>query len=298
MLPALLDDGWKYHDTESERLARELESAAEGGVSSNLLASFLHLSTHTIGEHLRDWPRALALGKRILQGRENDAEAADASERLYIAAVLAGDAVYAAGLELAVLDAADAPLASFLVMRFLLADVLVDAGRREEGERIYRRGLTIAGRIEVPSNLSRRIATASNNIAWTLHGLPSRTSDEVEFMHRAAEASVLAWRRCGDWINVELALYLQATVANSAGDTATALTLSAAGLELIAANGKRPFDTARFHLLRSMCFATLGEKEQQLSALDQADRAAEDIALDKLRMQFATERSSVIRGVT
>jgi hypothetical protein len=142
----------------------------------------------------------------------------------------------------------------------------MDAGRREEGERVYRRGLTIAGRIEVPPDLSRRIATASNNIAWTLHGLSSRTSDEVGFMHRAAEASVLAWRRCGDWINVELALYLQASVAQLAGDTATALTLSAAGLELIAANGKRPFDTARFHLLRSMCFATLREGATAISA--------------------------------
>ncbi len=298
MLRQLLDDGWKYHDTECDRLASELESAAECDVPSTLLAAFLHLSTHTIGEHLQDWPRALALGKRILQGRETDAEVAKASERLYVAAILAGDAIYAAELELAALDAASAPLAGFLAMRFLLADVLVDAGRREEGERAYRRCLGIAARIEAPPDLSRRIAAASNNIAWTLHGLSSRTSHEVELMQLAAEASVLAWRRCGDWINVELALFLQASVAHVAGDPATALSLSAAGLELIAANGKRPFDAARFHLLRSVCFAALGEMERGLSALDQADRAAEDIPSDKLKQQFAAERSHVIRQLT
>jgi hypothetical protein len=71
MLRKLLDDGWEYHDVESERLARELEAAADAGVSTDLSASFLHLSTHTIGQHLGDWPRALALGKRILRGRES-----------------------------------------------------------------------------------------------------------------------------------------------------------------------------------------------------------------------------------
>ena len=30
-LQKLLDDGWNYHDNESERLARELEAAAEAG---------------------------------------------------------------------------------------------------------------------------------------------------------------------------------------------------------------------------------------------------------------------------
>lgn len=51
-LEELLNNGWDYHGTESERLARDLEAAAEKGVLPGLLASFLHLSTHTIGEHL------------------------------------------------------------------------------------------------------------------------------------------------------------------------------------------------------------------------------------------------------
>src|SRR5262245_26882859 len=90
-LEKLLNDGWGYHDKEGERLARELEAAAEKGVTSGLLASFLHLSTHTIGEHLGDWERALRLGKRVLDGQIPVFETAKAWGRLYVAAVLAGD---------------------------------------------------------------------------------------------------------------------------------------------------------------------------------------------------------------
>src|SRR3982751_5505087 len=53
-LEKLLDDGWDYHDKESDRLARELEAAADEGIAPNNLVPFLHLSSHTIGEHLGD----------------------------------------------------------------------------------------------------------------------------------------------------------------------------------------------------------------------------------------------------
>jgi len=77
-LEKLLDDGWGYHDTESERLARELEAAAAHGVASNALAPFVHLVTHTIGEHLDDWPRALRLGERVVVAQTPGPETARA----------------------------------------------------------------------------------------------------------------------------------------------------------------------------------------------------------------------------
>ena len=64
-LEKLLNDGWDYHEKESERLARELEATAETGLTSNVLVPFLHLSTHTMGEHLGDWARILRLCKRV-----------------------------------------------------------------------------------------------------------------------------------------------------------------------------------------------------------------------------------------
>ena len=97
---------WHYHDTDSERLARELEAIAEAGLASDIVAPFLHLSTHTIGHHLGDWARALRLGKRAIDDHPPSFETAKAWGRLHVAAVLAGEYVEAQVLELSYLKAA------------------------------------------------------------------------------------------------------------------------------------------------------------------------------------------------
>jgi hypothetical protein len=101
MLEALLNDGWAYHATESARFADELEAAAAAGVDPALLVQFLKVSTHTIGEHLGNWPRALRLGERVLAGRAPDAASARAWAHLWVARTLAGDPVAAVEAELA-----------------------------------------------------------------------------------------------------------------------------------------------------------------------------------------------------
>ena len=99
LLEKLINDSWEYHDKEAERVARELEAAAQKDVGSSDLGPFLHLSTHTIGEHLGDWRRALSLGKRVLDGHTPTSETAKAWGRLYVAAALAGDPIAAAESE-------------------------------------------------------------------------------------------------------------------------------------------------------------------------------------------------------
>jgi hypothetical protein len=129
-LKELLKEGWAYHDKESERLARELEAAAGPDVAPSLLAPLIHLSNHTIGAHLGDWTRALALGRRVLDGRTPVAETAKAWGRLSVAALLAGDLLQAAALELSHLAAAGDDVAAALIeMRFMLIDALVAGGR-------------------------------------------------------------------------------------------------------------------------------------------------------------------------
>jgi hypothetical protein len=102
----LINDGWAYHADESERLTRELEAAVEEMAAPALIAPFLVLATHTIGEHLGDWPRALALGKRTLDGRVPAPETGKAWGVLYVAAVFAGEQLTAIDAELAYLGAA------------------------------------------------------------------------------------------------------------------------------------------------------------------------------------------------
>jgi len=78
MLDILLYEGFGDHDDEGERYAAELEAAAQAEVPARHLVQFAKVATHTIGEHLGDWPRAAGLVTRLLAGRTPDAETAKA----------------------------------------------------------------------------------------------------------------------------------------------------------------------------------------------------------------------------
>ena len=145
-LQQLLDEGWAYHDTERERLAGELETAAAGGVPIGLETPFVRLATHTIGEHLADWPRAAALARRVLADRAPQDDTVPAWESACVAAIMAADAVGAAELELDALGAARAPMASLLAMRIGLVEALANAGRVGEAGRLLHGTLALAGR--------------------------------------------------------------------------------------------------------------------------------------------------------
>jgi hypothetical protein len=256
----LLNDGWDDHDQESERLARELEAVAQAGIAPAFLAPFLNLSAHTIGEHLGDWPRALALGKRVLDGRMPVLETAKAWGRLYVAAVLAGDSLEAADLELSYLKAAGDDFgAALLDMRFMLAAALIGSKRAPEGARLYRSTLDLVGQIRQSALLDRTIAVASNNLGWELYEMPLRTPDEDALMQLSADTSLTFWLTCGNWINAERGHYLKALVANITGDPGVGLAHADAALAVIAANGERPLDAALLHLARAVSLAALGD---------------------------------------
>jgi hypothetical protein len=297
-LERLLNDGWNYHDKESERLARELEAAAENGVTSNILAPFLHLSTHTIGEHLGDWARALRLGKRVLDSRTSSFETAKAWGRLYVAAVLAGDSVEAADVELSYLKAAGDDFgAALLDMRFMLAGALVGSKRVGEGARLYHSALELVGRLRPSSVLDRTIAVASNNLGWELYEMSSRTAYEDALMKLCAEMSLKFWLKCGNWINAERGHYLNAVVANVTGDPASGLAHADAALAIIAANDERPLDAALLQLARAVSLAALGDDDGRAHAIGDADAAAAKLVATDLKAQFATERARIAGAV-
>jgi tetratricopeptide (TPR) repeat protein len=297
-LETLLSDGWDYHDKESERLARELEAAAEQGVTSGRLISFVHLSTHTIGEHLGDWPRALGLGKRVLDGRTPAPETAKAWGWMYVAAMLACDSIAAADSELSYMKAAGEDFgAAFLGMRFMLAGALVSRKRAHEAARLYRGALDLVAQVRPSAFLDRTIAVASNNLGWELFEMPSRTTDEDALMLICAETSLAFWRKCGNWINEERALYLKARVANVTGRPESALADADKALAIIAANGARPLDTALLHLARASALAALGDRNGASQAIDDADSAAANLAAPDLKSQFDTERSNFVAAM-
>jgi hypothetical protein len=295
LLENLLNDGWRYHDKESERLARELEAAALDGVAPHLLLPFAHLSIHTMGEHLGDWPRALALGKRVLQGETPAAETAKAWGRVSIAALLAGDAVEAAQLELTYLKAAGDDLGPALLdIRFMLANALIGSKRMGEGAALYRDALDLARRIGPSALLDRTVAVASNNLGWELYERPSRTLDEDALMQLSAETSLEFWLRCGNWINEERGLYLKALVANATGDPERGLAHADVALAVIKANGERPLDAALLQLARAASLGELGDADRKVAAMEDADAAAAKLASQNLKQQFDAERAKVI----
>jgi hypothetical protein len=297
-LEKLLNDGWDYHHKESKRLASELEAAAEAGVTPNLLAPFIRLSTHTIGTHLGDWPRALVLGKHVLAGHTAVLETAKAWGRLYVAAVLSGDSLEAVDFELSYLKAAGDDFgAALLDMRFMLAEALVGSKRVREGARLYRSALDFVDQVRPSALLDRTIAVASNNLSWELYEMSSRTADENALMQLSAEMSLKFWLKCGNWINAERGRYLNAMVANVTGDPGSGLAHADAALAIIAANNERPLDAALLHLARAMSLAALGNADGMARAIGDADASAAMLAATDLKAQFAAERAKVVAAV-
>jgi hypothetical protein len=297
-LEKLLNDGWDYHDKESKRLASELEAAAQAGVTPSLLTAFLHLSTHTIGTHLGDWPRALVLGKHVLARHMPVSETARAWGRLYVAAVLSSDSLGAADLEISYLKAArDDFGAAFLDMRFMLIEALVSSKRAREGARLYRSALDLVGQVRQSALLDRTIAVVSNNLGWELYEMSSRTPDENALMQLSAETSLKFWLKCGNWINAERGRYLNALVANVTGDPGSGLAHADTALASIAANSERPLDAALLHLARAVSLAALGDADGIVHAIGDADAAAAKLAATDLKAQFAAARSEVAAAV-
>jgi len=294
-LRKLLDEGWAYHDQESERLARELEAAAGASVSSDFLVPFLHLSTHTIGEHLGDWARALRLGKRVLDGRTPTFETAKGWGRLQVAAVLAGDPIEAADLELSYLKAAGGDLgAALLDMRFMLIGALVSSKRLAEAAHLYGGTVALIEQIYSPDFLDRTIAAVSNNLGWELYEMTSRSPEMDILMRLCADTSLKFWLKCGNWINEERALYFRAIVSNVVGEPESALADADKALAVIDSQGQRPLDAALLHLARASALAALGDGSGKSRAIADADAAASKLTAPDLQAQFASERAKVL----
>jgi len=215
--------------------------------------------------------------------------------RLYVAAILAGEPVDAADFELSYVEAAGQGFGAALDVRFMLVDALVASNRLREGGRLYRRALHLAGVLGDSARLDRIIAATSNNMAWELHELSSRTADENDLMRLSAETSLGYWLKCGNWINAEGAHYLNAIVANAIGDSRSGLDHADAALAIIAANGERPLDAAQLHLARAASLAALGDALGTAEAMRSADAAAAKLQ-PELKARFDSVRAKAVAG--
>jgi tetratricopeptide (TPR) repeat protein len=295
MLETLLNDGFGYHATEPERLARELEAAAaEARAEPALWPQFLRVSTHTIGEHLGDWPRAVRLGEAVLKDQAPAPETARAWAHLSVARLLAGDGAGTAEAELAFLAASGEDFRGALIeARFLLVAALVGCERTAEASAIYQAALALARQLGDAAP-HRAIAVASNNLASDILEAPDRTAEEAALMRLAAETAHEHWRKCGTWVNDERAHYLQAMVANVLGEPRRALDHVDAALAIIAANGDEPIDVTFFHLTRAHAYKLLGDADASARSLAQSDADAAAWEDAGLKSWYAGERARVM----
>lgn len=293
MIETLLNDGWDYHATESERLARELEAAVDAPIQTAHILPLMHLGLHTIGEHLRDWPRALDFARRVMKDQTPTAETARAWARFSIAALLGGDTAEAALAEITCLKASSDFTGAYLDMRLLLANALIGSRRFDEGAAIYKGALALAQNLPRSPLSDRSIAATSNNIGWDLYDLPARSAAEDALMRLAAENSHSYWLKVGTWINEERALYFRALVANALGDFNAALSHADAALAVIAANGKRPLDEALLRLARAKAFLALGDANAGARERNLADERAAGLVDPALKREYETERAKL-----
>jgi len=294
VLDILLYDGFGDHDSGGERYAAELEAAVAGEVPAKHLVQFAKVATHTIGEHLGDWPRARRLGGRLLAGRAPDAETARAWGHLYVARLLAGDVAGAAEAEIDYCRGAGADFRAAIVeMKFLLVAALVGSQRAGEASGIYGGALELA-RTLGDAAPSRAIAVASNNLATELLEAPSRTEPEAALMQRAAAASHEFWLKCGNWLNDARGDYLEALVANVLGDPARSTVHIDRAFAMIAANGSAPVDETFLHLARAHALRLGGDDAAAAGELELSDSDAEGWDDEGLRAWYAEERARVM----
>lgn len=293
MIDDLLGDGPAYHDTQSERLAGELEKAAREPIEPRHWVQFLHWSNHTIGEHLSDWPRARTLAERVLAGRQPEDSTAAAWGKLSVARFMEGDRAGAAEAEkVYVSGAVENSRAALIDTKMTLANAMIGSKRMSEGAALYAETLVLA-RGGPPSGADRTVAVASNNLASELLEATARSPAQDQLMRAAADAAHEFWLRCGNWQNEERALYLRALVANALDEPAVARDLVDEALKVIAANGSAPIDETFLRLARANALAMLGDADGHRRDLVVAENAAQAWDDEGLKNWFAEERAKI-----
>jgi hypothetical protein len=294
LLETLLKNGFAYHATESERLARELEAAAETARGEPACwPQFLRIATHTVGEHLGDWPRAGRLGDAVLAGQTPTVETGKAWAYLSIARRMAGDPAGAAEAQRAwVASAGSAAPAAALELRFMHVSALVGSGRAAEAMPLYLAALGEARALGAAAPRGA-ICAVSSTLATELLEARSRTPDEAALMRLAAVVSHELSLVGGGWYDEVCGHYLKALVDNVDGKPEAALGHVAAARAVIAANEPCPVDEAFLRLATAHARHLLGEAQASAEALAASDAMANTWDKPGLIAWHAEERARV-----
>lgn len=289
----LILSGWSYHDLESERLARELETADVSALDATDHGSCLQLSNHTIGEHLRDWSRARRFAEHVFKvfGEEFELEAG--GPHLAVARYMDGAAAEAQQIEIGCLGAARDPISTYLTLKSLLAGAMAGSGQIDEARAI----LGAVNRMATggaPRQSDRAMAVTNNNVASELLDQQSLDDDQCEFMEDCATAAFEFWKRCGTWENEERALYLRSLVSNRRKKFKEGLEFATSALDVINTNGVQEVDECFIRLAAATACSGLSDSAQRDEQLASADVLASKWSDESLIAEYQRERASIL----
>lgn len=291
----LINNGWARHDKETAALATDLEEHYGLADTPQRAVGFFGLANHTIGYHLKDWPRALRLAQRVIGRFKPEPALSPVFASLAIAQFMTGDESAALASECKAVELSTDPLASMVRTRVLLSSELSDGGRLEEGARLYQAVLALARSRTEKLGCDRAIGVTSNNLASNLREKKGRTPAEDELMLSAALASREFWKKSGGtWENDERAEYLLALVQIELKKPDEALQHAAKGLEIIAANGPEKVDEAFLNLAAAHAHRVKGDQAGHKTSLARADELAAGFDDQGLKDWFAGERAKML----
>ncbi|MCY3841581.1 MAG: hypothetical protein OXH09_23550 [Gammaproteobacteria bacterium] len=293
MINDLIREGWGYHDTESERLAGELEAANLGALKGEAPAHCVRLSNHTIGEHLGDWPRARRFAEAVRDATAGRPVDAGFGAHLAVARYMDGDAIAAQQAEIECLGAAEQPVDAYLWVKSFLAGALAGTGRFADAGVVLAAANRLAAGLGEEAASNRSMAVANNNLASELVESEELDADQSRMMLGCAAAAHTFWKRCGTWVNEERALYLLALVHNRTGNHAAGLEYAQTALGVIAANGEEPVDEAFIRLAAAASRIGLSDIASAREQLAAADELAKEWSDESLATWFQGERRKV-----
>ena len=294
MIETLVTKGWEYHESDSERLAAELEAADVNGLQADTLLQLLKLSNHTIGEHLRDWQRAANLAERACSNSSKDALTEEVNVHLAVPCFMNNDVSKAHKAEINAILNSENAMSTYLSVKALLANALASDERFNEAFVLVESLNHFASSVDVDGPYIRSLAIANNNIASRLIDETELTDDSKKLMLESANSSLIYWKKCGTWENEERALYLLALAYNRIDQYDTALSYARDALEVIDGNGEEKVDEAYIRLALSRAHGGLGNQQKQQEELELADTIAKDWTDPSMIRWFQDERSKSI----
>ena len=297
MIEDLIRDGWSYHDTDSERLALELEAANLAHLEEDVLVQCLHLSNHTIGEHLGDWARARRFAEAACRASPDCQGIATAQAHLAVARYMDGALASAQQAEIQSIGAAQDPVSAFVVLKSLLAGAMAGSGQLEDAGLVIGAVNELALGSEAEQRWNRPLAIANNNIASAIYEMDDLDPAHNSLMLACAAASLELWKRCGTWINEERGLYLLALVSNRLRDYERGVEYSVAALDVIdahAAEGGEEVDECFIRLAAARAYAGLSDDRRSQAEIARADALASGWSDASLVEDYRRERLKVI----